>query len=103
MFGTALGHKLGAHAGLVGWEGVRLRFTRPRVIVTAKLLRTEWVVAKMDVNSLVIAQLDERIKTLETLIANEESRTYFLDLAKKSLSDATNFNKSFPPRLTEFM
>ena len=27
MFGTALGHRLGVHAGLVGWEGVRLRFT----------------------------------------------------------------------------
>jgi hypothetical protein len=60
-------------------------------------------VAKTDTNRLVIAQLEERIKRLEFLIADEESRTYFLDLAKKTLSDAMNFYDSSPSRLPEFM
>ena len=59
--------------------------------------------AKMDMNSLIIAQLDGRIKKLETLIADEESRTYFVDLAKRTLSDALNFYNSSPSRLPEFM
>jgi hypothetical protein len=59
--------------------------------------------ATTDTNRLIIAQLDERIKKLETLIADEESRTYFVDLAKRTLSDASNFYSSSPPRLPEFM
>ena len=60
-------------------------------------------VATMDMNRLIVAQLDERIKKLETLIADEESRTYFVDLAKRTLSDALNFYNSSPSRLPEFM
>jgi hypothetical protein len=60
-------------------------------------------VATIDMNRLIVAQLDERIKKLETLIADEESRTYFVDLAKRTLSDALNFYNSSPSRLPEFM
>jgi len=60
-------------------------------------------VAKTDTNRLVIAQVAERIKILESLISNEESRAYFVDLAKRTLSDAVNFYDSSPSRLPEFM
>jgi hypothetical protein len=60
-------------------------------------------VAKTDTNRLVIAQLDERIKKLENVISNEEARAYFVDLAKRTLSDAMNFYDSSPSRLPEFM
>ena len=93
MFGTALGRRLGAHAGLDGWEGVRLRLpAQCGVTVTAP-----------DKNSLVIAQLAERVRILEAKIADTGTRNYFLDLAKKTLTDAMNFNRSDPPRLPEFI
>jgi hypothetical protein len=60
-------------------------------------------VAKTDTNRLVIAQLEERIKKLESVIADDESRAYFVDLAKRTLSDALNFYDSSPSRLPEFM
>jgi hypothetical protein len=93
MFGTALGRKLGAHAGLDGWEGVRLRFSCPSGVT----------VTTNDKNSLVIAQLAERVRILEAKIADTDTKNYFLDLAKKTLTDAVSFNRSNPPRLPEFM
>ena len=93
MFGTALGHKSGAHAGLVGWEGVRLRFSCPSGVT----------VTTNDKNGPVIAQLAERVRILEAKIADTDTRNYFLDLAKKTLTDAVSFNRSDPPRLPEFM
>ena len=59
--------------------------------------------AKADTNSLVTAQLDERVRKLEAKIADAETRTHFLDLAKKNLADAVKFNNSSPSRLPEFM
>ena len=56
-----------------------------------------------DKNGLVMAQLAERIRILEAKIADADTRNYFLDLAKKTLTDAMSFNRSDPPRLPEFM
>lgn len=56
-----------------------------------------------DKNGLVIAQLAERVRILEAKITHTETRNYFLDLAKKTLTDAMGFNRSDPPRLPEFM
>jgi len=50
-----------------------------------------------------MAQLAERIRILEAKIADADTRNYFLDLAKKTLTDAMSFNRSDPPRLPEFM
>jgi len=47
--------------------------------------------------------LDEKIRILEAKIADGETRTHFLGLAKKTLTDAVNFNNGSPPRLPEFM
>ena len=56
-----------------------------------------------DKNGLVIAQLAERIRILEVKITDADTRNYFLDLAKKALTDALSLHRSDPPRLPEFM
>jgi len=60
-------------------------------------------VAKADKNSLVTAQSDERERILEAKLADAETRSHFLGLAKITLADAVNFNNSCPSRLPEFI
>jgi len=74
-----------------------------RVCGSALLCPSGVTVTTADKNGLVISQLAERIRILEAKIADTETRNYFLDLAKKTLIDATSFNRSDPPRLPEFM